>query len=365
MIKGRGKIMLISLIVLGVLVFAFCGFLLITNYRLGKIPAMTFQDTLEYVTKNDSKTIITVGIIKNWEVSYKVYGENAKELPAELYVYEIGSLTKTFTAALINKAVKEGKINIDDSISKYLSLPSNKKYPTIKELLTHTSGYKSHYFERSMIKNFFKGRNDFYGVSKESVLKKVCKISLKQDDYKFNYSNFGFAVLGLVIENVYNCDYVTLLNDFAQKELGLSSTKISDKSGNLGNYWDWDKNDAHLPAGAITSNIEDMLLYAKMQLKEKSLFDDCHKSLKKVDGSNKMSKSIGINIDEIGMSWIIDTENNFLWHNGGTGHYNSYLGFNKKTGNGVVVLSNLSPMKKIPATVIGIKMLKELDEEGK
>lgn len=65
MIKGRGKIMLISLIVLGVLVFAFCGFLLITNYRLGKIPAMTFQDTLEYVTKNDSKTIITVGIIKN------------------------------------------------------------------------------------------------------------------------------------------------------------------------------------------------------------------------------------------------------------------------------------------------------------
>ena len=51
MIKGRGKIMLISLIVLGVLVFAFCGFLLITNYRLGKIPAMTFQDTLEYVTK--------------------------------------------------------------------------------------------------------------------------------------------------------------------------------------------------------------------------------------------------------------------------------------------------------------------------
>mgnify|MGYP003418177042 FL=1 len=94
MIKGRCKIMLISLIVLGVLVFAFCGFLLITSYRLGKIPAMTFQDTLEYVTKNDSKTIITVGIIKNGEVSYKVYGENAKELPAELYVYEIGSLTK-------------------------------------------------------------------------------------------------------------------------------------------------------------------------------------------------------------------------------------------------------------------------------
>ena len=66
------------------------------------------------------------------------------------------------------------------------------------------------------------------------------------------------------------------------------------------------------------------------------------------------------------MSWIIDTENNFVWHNGGTGHYNSYLGFNKKTGNGVVVLANYPPsMSKIPATVIGIKLLKELDEAGK
>ena len=102
-----------------------------------------------------------------------------------------------------------------------------------------------------------------------------------------------------------------------------------------------------------------------MQLEENPLFADCHKSLKKVDASNKMSKSIGINIDEIGMSWIIDTENNFLWHNGGTGHYNSYLGINKKTGTGVVVLANYSPMSKIPATVIGIKLLKELDEAEK
>ena len=78
MIKGRGKIMLISLIVLGVLVFAFCGFLLITNYRLGKIPAMTFQDTLEYVTKKDSKTIITVGIINK-------YGNNNLSKPKKRF----------------------------------------------------------------------------------------------------------------------------------------------------------------------------------------------------------------------------------------------------------------------------------------
>ena len=67
----RSKIVLVSFIIFAVVILTLCGFLLITNYRLGKIPAMTFQDTLEYVTKNDSKTIITVGFIKDGKVSYK------------------------------------------------------------------------------------------------------------------------------------------------------------------------------------------------------------------------------------------------------------------------------------------------------
>ena len=62
-----------------------------------------------------------------------------------------------------------------------------------------------------------------------------------------------------------------------------------------------------------------------------------------------------IHMDEIGMAWIIDRENGFIWHNGGTGHYNSYLGFCPETGTSVVVLSNLPPNDRIPATVLGIK----------
>ena len=49
-----------------------------------------------------------------------MYGENGKELPSKLHTYEIGSLTKTFTAALINKAISEGKINIKDIILNHL-----------------------------------------------------------------------------------------------------------------------------------------------------------------------------------------------------------------------------------------------------
>lgn len=62
-------------------------------------------------------------------------------------------------------------------------------------------------------------------------------------------------------------------------------------------------------------------------------------------------------MDEIGMSWIIDKENGIVWHNGGTGNYNSYLGFHSETGMAVVILSNLSPKYRIPATMLGVKIL--------
>ena len=76
-----------------------------------------------------------------------------------------------------------------------------------------------------------------------------------------------------------------------------------------------------------------------------------------------MYKTMGIHMDEIEMSWIIDSKNNIIWHNGGTGNYNSYLGFNPETGTAVVVLSNLAPNYRVPATVLGVKLLLELDNE--
>ena len=67
-------------------------------------------------------------------------------------------------------------------------------------------------------------------------------------------------------------------------------------------------------------------------------------------------------MDEIGMAGMIDNENGFIWHNDGTGYYNSYLGFCPETNTAVVVLSNLSPNDRIPATVFGIKRLQELNK---
>ena len=330
--------------------------------QMAKIPGLTFEDALKYTTRGKPDARITVGIIRNGQASFTVYGEDGQILPQESHVYEIGSLTKTFTAAMIGKAVTEGRIRLEDTIDVYLPLPEGKSYPTVAELLTHTSGYSPYYFETPMIGNFFAGRNSFCGISREMVLEKVKSHDMSLGNYGFEYSNFGYAVLGLVLEAVYDKDYTTLLNDYVQQDLGMTATKISERDGDLGNYWDWHENDAYLSAGAVTSNIEDILRYAQMQLDADSPFTQCHQSLKAINVSSESYQMMGIHMDEIGMAWIIDKENGIIWHNGGTGHYNSYLGFSPETGTAVVILSNLSPNDRIPATVLGIKRLQELKQ---
>ncbi len=337
------------------------GYAVYGTRRMSRLPGLTFAEALAYTAKNNPDAVITVGIIKDGQLSYKVYGCNGEELPAQLHTYEIGSLTKTFTAALISKAAGEGKVDLESTIDSYLPLPEGNEYPTIKELLTHTSGYNGYYFEAPMVINFLVGRNDFYGITKETVLDRAGELSMDEEGYDFTYSNFGYAVLGLVLEAVYDIDYKTLVNDFAQNELGLTNTEISAGDGDLCNYWAWKDGDAYLPAGAVTSNISDMLSYAQIQLENDPYFSECHRSLETINAAPESYEALGIRMDEIGMSWIIDNENGIIWHNGGTGDFNSYLGFNPETGTAVVILSNLPPGYRIPATVLGAKLLAELD----
>ena len=359
--KKRIAIILLSVVLCAALVVF--GLMIYGKSQMAKVPGLTFREALEYTTQGKKGAVITVGIIQNGNASWTVYGENAQELPEQLHTYEIGSLTKTFTAAMISKAIREGKADLNTAIDAYLSLPEGKHYPTILELLTHTSGYCGYYFESPMIGNFFAGRNSFCGTTREMVLQKVKSHDMNLGNYGFEYSNYGYAVLGLVLESVYGTDYTALANDYVQNDLGLASTKISEHDGGLGNLWDWETNDAYLPAGALTSDIADMLAYAQMQLDDPR-FAPCHESLKTINASTESYLMMGIHMDEIGMAWIIDSENGFIWHNGGTGHYNSYLGFSPETGTAVVVLSNLSPNDRIPATVLGIKKLQELNRQS-
>lgn len=349
---------LVALIIIGSLILG--GFILYGKYRIGQIPALSFQETLNYTAKNNADIVITIGIVKNGERSYTVYGENGRELPRQAHRYEIGSITKTFTAALIDRAVDDGLVDLDAGIDTYLSLPEGNHYPTVNQLLTHTAGYDGWYFARPMIANFFKGRNSFYGVTKPMVLERVGALDMDKDEYAFRYSNFGYAVLGLVLEVVYNMDYTALVNDFARQDLGLTHTNITDGNGDLGNDADWEPDDAYLSAGALVSDIDDMLSYAEMQLSDDTRFAACHEERATIAEHRADYRAMDINMDAVGMAWIMDRKNNIIWHNGATPHYNGYLGFDPATQTAVVVLANVDGNYRIPATVMGVKLMNAL-----
>ncbi len=333
-----------------------------THELLTRTADMPFDELLGEALTGKKDACVTVGVLKDGQMSYEVYGEGGECLDRAEYRYEIGSVTKTMTAALTARAVLEGKLQLTDTIDKYLELPAGKVYPTIESLLTHTSGLDEEYYEWSMLPYLLRHEeNPFRGITGEIILQEYSEVDLKKGQkYGFGYSNYGFALLGLVLEEVYGTDYTSLLNDYLADELAMKDTYVSNGDADFEGNWQWEDGDAYIPAGAVVSDVTDMLLYAQAQLGDDPALTLCHQSLKRVDASDKWSRMAGLCVDEIGMSWIIDTENGIVWHNGGTGVHNSYLGFCPEKNTAVVVLSNLSQDEEIPATTIGFKKLLEV-----
>lgn len=363
--KMGGKTKMIIGIILAILVIIAVAVVAVMMNRLNSLAAMSFSDTLEYTLKGNKNAVITVGIIKDGKAEFVVYGEDAKILPQKEYQYEIGSLTKTFTTSLLCKAISEEKASLDDKIDSYINLPPKSYYPTLRRLATHTSGYKPYYYEKQMKYNFLhKISNDFYGVDNQTLINRAGKVDLQDKTYGFTYSNFGMSVLGNAVSEIYGESYESVISDYISNELKLHNTHISDGTGDLSGYWQWNKGDAYIPAGAIVSTIGDMLKYTEIHMTEKLPYlAQAHEAIEDVNATTSQYAKMGIRMDAVGIGWIIDKENNIVWHNGGTTNFNAYLGFDKEKQIGVVILSNTPPSYKIPATVMGVKLIKELQIE--
>ena len=331
---------------------------IIYKNKMKGISQYTSNQMIDYTLNNNENTVISVAIYDENGITYNVYGADYNLN----YDYEIGSITKTFTAMLLSKAIEEGRINLDDSISNYLEL-KNRYYPTIERIITHTSGLKPYYLSFQKIKNYFTVGNDFYNISKEQLLKELNKTKLEDKDYNFNYSNFGVSALGLVLEKVYDKNYNELLEEYLQ-QLDMNNTSIATGTGNLSGYWKWNENDGYIPSGAIISNIEDMSKYLEtLIISDENYVINVAEPLKDINVKSEIYNMFNVNIDNVGMTWMIDNKNNIIWHNGSTTNFNSYIGFNREKKIGVVVLSNISPQKDINMTLIGNKiMLEQLDK---
>lgn len=138
--------------------------------------------------------------------------------------YRIGSISKTFTAVLILKAVEEKKLNLNQTIDKWFPTFKNAKKITIEHLLRHRSG----------IHNFTNDKDYLSWNTQPKTEEKMVEIIAKggsdfNPDSKAEYSNSNFVLLTYILEKTYGNSYSDLLEEYIAKPIGLSNTYVFGK----------------------------------------------------------------------------------------------------------------------------------------
>ena len=335
----------------------------------GDIASMSSREMIEYTTRGVRNARITVGIIQNGQMSFTVYGENGKVRPAIEHIYEIGSITKVFTAQLFAKAMSEGRVcnvchdvvSLDCSIDHFLELSTKAYYPTIRRLLTHTSGYaRSYYYGNLLPPQSVPFGSALNGITRKMVLDRIGTINLENRDYQYSYSNVGIALVGLVLEEIYNKEFSSLMNEYLKNELGLNNTKVNDGSGDLSHYWILENGNPYIATGFLTSSITDMLKFALMQINIiPSYVGYTQNTLAEIIPRLTLP-GFDFGFDSIGLGWHIDSLNSLIFHGGDTGNQHSCIIIDKTDNTAIVVLSNMSGNFRINGQLIGFALLREL-----
>lgn len=174
----------------------------------------------------------------NDTLAYGAYGlanMDARRAPTATTIYEIGSNTKQFTSAAIMKLVEQGRVKLDDDLSKYVpQFPLHGKNVSIRQLLTHTSGIHDYTSSSEWPKTW----ND--PLSPDAIIKFVAADTFDfAPGTAYRYDNTGYVLLGMVIEKATGQKYANYLDAQFFKPLGLRQTsycpsKTSDPAFALG-----------------------------------------------------------------------------------------------------------------------------------
>ena len=215
--------------------------LLLLFFTLLTVAAQAFQnqpkqgiDILKIETLADSvaKKIIgkeevpgmTVALAKDGKILFRRnYGKSDVEMDTDVddsTVFGLSSVTKQFTAATIMRLVEQGKISLDDPVTKFLpDYPAQGNTVTIHHLLSHTSGLKDYGLKNEELPGW-------YGL--ELSYKQMTDLWAKGFDNKpganFDYNNWGYYLLGQIIEKVTGTSWSDYAEPELLKPLGLNNT---------------------------------------------------------------------------------------------------------------------------------------------
>jgi CubicO group peptidase (beta-lactamase class C family) len=264
-------------------------------------------------------------------------------------LFEIGSMTKVFTALILADMVAKGEVSLDDPAEKYL--PAGAHMPqrggrqiSLRDLATHMSG-----LPRLPDNMPFGNPDDPYADYDEKLLLEFLgHYTLPRDiGSRFEYSNLGFGLLGYLLTRAAHSDYATLVAKRITGPLGMRDTVIvlsAEQKTRFAQGHDQYMRPAApwtlttlAGAGAIRSTAADMLTFVGAALDPRSPIGPAMK----VALADR--RSLGAPGDEIGLAWMVSQPapgREVLFHNGGTGGYRTAMALEPAKGRAVVVLTN-------------------------
>lgn len=272
-------------------------------------------------------------------------------------IFEIGSVTKVFTSLLLSEMVQRGEVALNDPVVKFLpagvTVPQRGgKQITLVDLSTHTSGLPR------MPSNFAPKdpNNPYLDYSVEQLYQFLSTYQLPRDiGSQYEYSNLGGGLLGLALARRAATDYGSLVRQQICTPLGMNDTRIqltSDMKARLAVGHDaelkpvenWDLTPAFAAAGALRSDANDLLKFLAANLGNTTT--PLASSMAAMLSVRRPTDAAGL---EVALGWHIFTANNkeIVWHNGGTGGYRSFVGFDPRSRVGVVVLSNAETVEGV------------------
>jgi CubicO group peptidase (beta-lactamase class C family) len=312
--------------------------------------AQTIEEKIRQRVDFQETPGIVVGLYENGKVNYYAYGVanlQTGEAVSSKTVFEIGSITKTFTTEIAALLSLQGKLNFSEKAQTYLPptmvLPEkNGKAITLEHLATAHSGLPR------MPMNFSPEdpENPYIDYRENELTGFINHSELaREPGSHYEYSNLGMGLLGFILTRIENKPYSLLVNDLITRPLNMTNTWVSGQrqekllaTGYSGTQpikaWTWDDQSVLTGAGGLVSNAEDMITYmvANLQAAGKStqLANAFALTHQPRGDAGKM---------KIGYGWHI-RENDIVWHNGGTGGFRSFAGFSTSKNKAVVVLTN-------------------------
>lgn len=285
-------------------------------------------DELLTAYSNQSKLNGAVLVAQKGKVIYqKGFGfRNAEEkVPNDVNsIFQIGSITKQITAAVIMQLQHEGKLSVHDKLSKYFSGFANGDKITIENLLTHTSGIYNYTNDTVIM------RNDVTRHYSQEEMMKLFKSypSDFEPGTKWNYSNSAYSILGYIIEKVEGKPYEKVVRErifqpLAMTHSGFDFTNLSSPNKTKG-YFSLNPKPVPAPivdstiaysAGAVYTTLGDLYKWERAIYTDKILKPD---SWKAVFTPFKNKYGYGWGIDSIYGKLITA-------HSGGIHGYSSYI----------------------------------------